>query len=70
MCWFDDHIDEAIHLRCLGDEMAGLLLSGPTSRKVIERLTDGPVEDLSLIGCGTFDIGFLHCRAGPGRSVS
>ncbi len=44
--------------------MAGFSLSGPKSRAVIEKLTDGPIGDLSFMGCGEFDIGLLRCKVG------
>ncbi len=64
MRWFDDHMGADVQVRDLGDEMCGFSLSGPNARKVIEELTDGPVGDLSFMGCGTFDIGMLRCKVG------
>ncbi len=62
--WFDDHMDNGVILRDLGDEVAGFSLSGPKSRAVIEKLTDAPVGDLPFMGCGGFDIGLLRCKVG------
>ncbi|WP_299916994.1 FAD-dependent oxidoreductase [uncultured Roseobacter sp.] len=64
MRWFDDHMEEGVTLRDLGEDTAGFSLSGPASTKVIERLTDGPVSDLPFMGCGAFDIGLLRCKVG------
>ena len=64
MRWFNDHMGEGVHIRDLGEEMAGFSLSGPKSRAVIEKLTDGPVGDLPFMGCGDFDIGKLRCKVG------
>ncbi len=64
MRWFDDHMGENVQIRDLGEEMAGFSLSGPKSRAVIEKLTDGPVGDLPFMGCGDFDIGKLRCKVG------
>ena len=64
MRWFDDHMEDGVSVRDLGEEMAGFSLSGPNSRAVIERLTDGPVGDLPFMGCGSFDIGLLRARIG------
>ena len=64
MRWFMDHMDDGVTIRDLGEEMAGFSLSGPKSRAVIERLTDGPVGDLPFMGCGDFDIGLLRCKVG------
>ena len=64
MRWFDDHMQDGVIIRDLGEEMAGFSLSGPNSKAVIERLTDGPVGDLPFMGCGAFDIGLIRARVG------
>ncbi|WP_299366891.1 FAD-dependent oxidoreductase [uncultured Tateyamaria sp.] len=64
MRWFDDHMMDGVTVRDLGDEMAGFSLSGPRSKAVIEKLTDGAVGDLPFMGCGDFDIGMLRCKVG------
>lgn len=64
MRWFNDHMGENVQVRDLGDEMCGFSLSGPNSKAVIEKLTDGPVGDLPFMGCGDFDIGMLRCKVG------
>ena len=62
--WFDDHMEDGVNMRDLGEEMAGFSLSGPNSKAVIERLTDGPVGALPFMGCGSFDIGLFRTRIG------
>ena len=64
MRWFDDHMMDGVSVRDLGEEMAGFSLSGPNSKAVIEKLTNGPVGDLSFMGCGKFDIGLIRARVG------
>ena len=64
MRWFDDHMQDGVTIRDLGEEMAGFSLSGPNSKAVIERLTDGPVGDLPFMGCGAFDIGLVRAKVG------
>ncbi|WP_377507961.1 FAD-dependent oxidoreductase [Octadecabacter sp. R77987] len=64
MRWFNDHMGANVELRDLGDEVAGFSLSGPKSRAVIERLSDGDVGVLPFMGCGAFDIGLLRCKVG------
>jgi len=64
MRWFADHMQDGVIIRDLGEEMAGFSLSGPNSKAVIERLTDGPVGDLPFMGCGAFDIGLIRARVG------
>ncbi len=62
--WFHDHGAEAVTVEDMSDRMVGFSLSGPNSRKVLEKLTDGPVADLKFMGCGMFDIGLLRCKVG------
>lgn len=64
MRWFHDHMDDGVTLRDIGDAMVGFSLSGPNSRKVLEKLTDGPIGDLPFMGCGTFDIGLIRAKVG------
>ena len=64
MRWFDDHMQDGVQVRDLGEEMAGFSLSGPNSRAVLEQLTDGPLDELSFMGCGSFDIGLVRARVG------
>jgi dimethylglycine dehydrogenase len=64
MRWFDDHMGKNVQIRDLGEEIAGFSLSGPKSRQVIEKMTDGDVAALPFMGCGTFDIGLLRCKVG------
>lgn len=62
--WFNDHKDAGVDLRDLSDGVVGFSLSGPNSRKVMEKLTDGPIADLPFMGCGTFDVGMLRVKVG------
>ena len=64
MRWFNDHMGADVCVKDLGDEVCGFSLSGPKSRAVIEKLTDGPVGALPFMGCGAFDIGLLRCKVG------
>ncbi len=64
MRWFDDHLDDGVSIRDLGEDTAGFSLAGPKSREVITRLTDGAVGELPFMGCAEFDIGLLRCRVG------
>jgi dimethylglycine dehydrogenase len=64
MRWFADHMEEGVEVRDLGEDTAGFSLSGPASRRVIEKLSDGPVSALPFMGCGRFDIGLLRAHVG------
>lgn len=62
MRWFDDHIEDGVSVRDLGDEVCGFSLSGPNSLNVIEKLTEGDIAALPFMGCGDFDIGKIRAR--------
>ncbi len=64
MRWFEDHMADGVTVRDISDAVVGFSLSGPNSRKVMERLTDGPIAELPFMGCGMFDIGLLRCKVG------
>ncbi|MEO9574679.1 MAG: FAD-dependent oxidoreductase [Lentilitoribacter sp.] len=65
MRWFNDHIEDGVAVRDLGDEMGGLSLSGPKSREVLRAaLTDGDADALKFMGCGQMDIGLVRCHVG------
>ena len=64
MRWFHDHAASDVSVRDVSDAVVGFSLSGPKSRKVLEKLTDGPIADLPFMGCGAFDIGLIRARVG------
>ena len=64
MRWFHDHMGDGISVRDISDATVGFGVSGPNARKIIEKLTDGPIADLPFMGCGTFDIGLYRCKVG------
>ena len=64
MRWFNDHKDDGVVVKDLGEDWAGFSLSGPRSREVIERLTSDSVGGLPFMGCGDFDIGLIRSKVG------
>ncbi len=64
MRWFREHIEPGVHLSDISDNVVGFSLSGPMSRKVLERLTDGPIAGLPFMGCGSFDVGLIRAKVG------
>ncbi|WP_343082449.1 FAD-dependent oxidoreductase [Ostreiculturibacter nitratireducens] len=64
MRWFHDHMMDGVDLRDISDAVVGFSLAGPNSRKVMEKLTDGPIGDLPFMGCGTYDIGLIRAKVG------
>ena len=61
--WFADHMRPDVLLTDISDRTVGFSLSGPNARKVLEKLTDRPV-DLPFMGCGSFDVGLTRARVG------
>jgi hypothetical protein len=85
MRWFNDHMQDGVHVRDLGEDMAGFSLSGPNSRAVIEKLSEA-VGALPFMGCGRVrhrpdalqgradvcsgELGYeIHCRMGDHISL-
>ena len=65
MRWFNDHMMDGVTVRDLGEEMAGLSLSGPKSREVLRAaLTDGDADALKFMGCAEMDVGLVRCHVG------
>ncbi|MEM7403840.1 MAG: FAD-dependent oxidoreductase [Pseudomonadota bacterium] len=64
MRWFNDHLTDGVNVRDLGEEICGFGLTGPNSRKVVEKVTDGDIASLPFMGCATFDIGLVRTRVG------
>ena len=64
MRWFQDHMGADTTVKDISDATVGFSLSGPNSRKVLEKLTDGPIGDLMFMGCGSFDIGLIRAKVG------
>jgi dimethylglycine dehydrogenase len=62
MRWFNDHLDEGVSLRDLGEEICGFGLAGPKSRAVIEKLAEQEIGDLPFMGCRAVDIGLIRAR--------
>jgi dimethylglycine dehydrogenase len=62
MRWFDDHMESGVSVRDLGEEICGFGLTGPNSRKVIEKLCHQDIAALPFMGCGHFDVGIIQAR--------
>lgn len=61
MRWFQDHLDDGVGIRDLGEEVCGFALTGPRSRAVIEKLCEG-AGDLPFMGCAALDVGLFRAR--------
>ncbi|WP_138179053.1 aminomethyltransferase family protein, partial [Roseovarius indicus] len=64
MRWFHDHMGDGVTVRDISDATVGFGVFGPNARKIVEKLTDGPIAELPFMGCGTFDIGLYRCKVG------
>ncbi len=62
MRWFDDHMEEGVTLRDLGEEVCGFAVIGPKSLDVVEKLAEQDISALKFMGCGQFDIGLVRAH--------
>jgi dimethylglycine dehydrogenase len=62
MRWFDDHMEEGVTLRDLGEEICGFAVIGPKSLAVVEKLAEQDIRALKFMGCGQFDIGLVRAH--------
>ncbi|WP_372574698.1 GcvT family protein [Ruegeria jejuensis] len=62
MRWFNDHMEDGVAVRDLGEDICGFALVGPKSQAVIERVAEQDISGLKFMGCGSYDIGMLRTR--------
>ncbi len=64
MRWFNDHLEGDVQVRDISDATCGFSLSGPNSRKVLEKLTlqDVSNEAFPIFGCRTLDVGLIRAK--------
>ncbi len=62
MRWFNDHMDDGVTVKDLGEEMCGFALVGPKSQEVIEKVAEQDISGLKFMGCGDYDIGLIRAR--------
>lgn len=62
MRWFNDHLEEGVSVRDLGEEMCGFGVVGPNARKVVEKVAEQDISSLKFMDCGDFDIGLVQAR--------
>ncbi len=60
--WFNDHLQDGVSVRDLGDEMCGFGVVGPKSRAVLERVAETDLSGLPFMGCRVADIGLVRAR--------
>ncbi|MGX0879363.1 dimethylglycine dehydrogenase [Roseovarius sp. MBR-154] len=64
MRWFEDHMKDGVAIRDISDATVGFGIAGPNSLEVLKQLTDGPLDQLPFMGCGTFDFGLIRAKVG------
>jgi dimethylglycine dehydrogenase len=62
MRWFNDHLEDSVSVRDLGDEICGFGLTGPNSRKVLQKLVADDVAAIPFMGCAPLDVGLMRTR--------
>ena len=61
MRWFNDHLGDGVSIRDLGEEMAGFALTGPNSKKVLQKLVADDIN-LPFMGCAPMDVGLVSTQ--------
>ena len=64
MRWFHDYMGEDVIVTDISDKTVGFSLSGPNSRKVLEKLMQQDISALPFMGCGAFDLGLHRVKIG------
>ncbi|WP_159587763.1 GcvT family protein [Chelativorans xinjiangense] len=66
MRWFEKHLAKGVAIRDISDAVVGLSLSGPNSRKLLQRLTHQDIshETLGFMGCTEVDVGLIRAKVG------
>jgi dimethylglycine dehydrogenase len=62
MRWFNEHMQDGVSIRDLGDEICGFALIGPNSHSVLERVAEEDISDMSFMDCKKLDIGLVRSR--------
>ncbi len=62
MRWFQDHMEDGVNVRDLGEEICGFGIVGPKSRDVITKLAEQDIANLKFMGCGKYDIGLTSAH--------
>ncbi len=62
MRWFDDHLQDGVSVRDLGEEVCGFALVGPKSRAVVEAVAETDLSDLPFMGCRRAGIGLVRAH--------
>ena len=62
MRWFNDHLEDGVVVRDLGEEMCGFALTGPNSLSVLKKLAGEEAETLPFMGCAEFDVGLVQAK--------
>ena len=62
MRWFNEHIQDGVSIRDLGDEICGFPLIGPNSHSVLQRVAEEDISDMSFMDCKKLDIGLVRSR--------
>ena len=64
MRWFHDHMMDGVDVSDISDKMVGFSLSGPNSRKILEKLVHDDISHAALpfMGCRQMDVGLTRAH--------
>ena len=62
--WFHGHLIEGVSVKDISDDVVGFSISGPNSRKILEKLTHDDVTNKSFpfLACQQMDIGLVKTK--------
>ena len=59
MRWFQEHMQDGVVVRDLGEEVCGFAVIGPKSRAVVQKVAEQDISRLSFMACDQIDIGLI-----------
>lgn len=64
MRWFDNYLDDGVSIRDVSDEILGFSVSGPSTRKIVQKITSSDLSNQSFpfMSCQEMDLGLIRAK--------
>ncbi len=64
MRWFDNYLDDGVSIRDVSDEILGFSVSGPDTRKIVQKITSSDLSNQSFpfMSCQEMDLGLIRAK--------
>ncbi|MCY4307433.1 MAG: FAD-dependent oxidoreductase [Rhodobacteraceae bacterium] len=64
MRWFDNYLDDGVSIRDVSDEILGFSVSGPNTRKIVQKITSSDLSNQSFpfMSCQEMDLGLIRAK--------